>query len=193
MRRNLSLVILSMAFCQMATAQEVCSRLKDCLALKAQVESRIRNLNNTTLDYFLTASDGKILRHTDQPAAATACAREAVRLPKARELAVRAVKYGAAIVEVNEYNNGRIPVGYNKSDFKLVATHEADESVDTFYYSNAKYRKPVGDLGYYWAWASSAHIRNDYAAMYFKGDDGTLDVRKRDSMDGSVAVRCAPK
>ncbi len=195
-RQFLSLLVTIMAVSQVATANEICSTLQDCLKLKTEVEKKIRELQigDSVLGDFLRDKNGKIITNVTQKQASDACERQGMRLPTAREVALEGVKIGgAALLEVSDYEAGKIPLGYAKSDFYKVTTKEEDKSTDQFYYSYEDYVRPTRDLGNHWVWSSSLHSNYSYEAFYFSGFSGDVYYSNRFNSNDGGAVRCAPR
>ncbi len=83
------------------------------------------------------------------------CIDQGKRLPTARELAIEAVKHGAEMLEVSEFeqyvsNHYGVVVG-----FDLIDVVNPDGKKDQFYYREDNYKRPAGDQGNYWIWSLS--------------------------------------
>lgn len=187
---NLKIKILGLAILLGASqtmAAEVCQTLAQCQALKAKVDARIKELQASmpsVLGDFLSDSSGKVQTRIKQSEASDACERLGSRLPTARELAKHVVQSqrgmgpggvdGVAMLDVADYNAGKIPAGFAKNDFYLVTAKEADEKEDKFYYSRRNYKRPAGDEGDLWIWSSSLNPYFSAFAWDFSGYDGNL-------------------
>lgn len=129
----------------------------------------------------------------NQQQAAEACAKVGGRLPSMTELIHDFAKRntGIVIISFQDFILGKLPSGFEKSDFSLIAESFADGTLSTFYYSKKNYHLPEGELGRYWMRSSSFHPDGIGAGM-FSGHFGVAGFNARDEAKLFVATRCVP-
>lgn len=115
---------------------------------------------------FIRNADGTIMTSIKSVEAVDRCLKMGSRLPTIRELVKDAEKYGGKLIEVKEYNAGKFPKGYVRSDFEIFKSENTEGKKDIFYYSSIKYKKPLGDLGKYRIYAWSSDPQNDLQTVF---------------------------
>lgn len=144
-----------------------------------------------TIEDFARDGSGHIKNHLTANNAANECAKKGMRLPTALEQALEAEKYGGKILEVQKYEAGKIPPGFDKDRFHLIYSYNPDEKWDIFYYSSEHYKRPDGDLGNYWTWSLSLGRYGDGGhKVDFSGRYGVFAEDNVDYGSDYTSARC---
>ncbi len=124
-------------------------------------------------------TDGSI-RYMNQSDAINYCTSQGQHLPSAREFAQLAQSLGAAGISETAKD------GY----YQDVSAKNADGKADSFYFSNAGYKRPAEDSGDngFWSSSVSSHIYSDYAYVFWSYSAYIGDWNR---FSDHYAVRCA--
>lgn len=109
------------------------------------------------------------------------CAKQGTHLPSARELAQLSMSFGARGI-----------VSSCGSDVRCgrVRTEHSRYSPENFFFSDAGYQRPAGDLGNYWFWSSSVDTYAYGFGWVMYGSSGSIVIAYNNT-DHKNAVRCA--
>lgn len=124
-------------------------------------------------------ADGSV-KLIPQDEAAKYCLEQGGRLPSAREFAHLVMSFGA---------RGIVEDCGSDSNCYQVRARMLDGSLDQFYFSNAGYQQPTGDLWSYWFWSSSIRQYVDNEVYVLSLNSGNLLYAKR-GLFLNGAVRC---
>jgi hypothetical protein len=149
---------------------------------------------------------GDILRHTSgnvrhmkQYDAERTCRELGTRLPTARELAVYSQSLGARKIRETTHpdvattdSTVRAEIAQMDRDgyYPIYVANPSGQRAVDFYFNDSGYRRPAGDLGYYWFWSSSVHPDFSNNAYLLSGFGGGFQYYNRSDYDGVAEVRC---
>ncbi len=148
--------------------------------------------SNVTISDFVRNEDMSVKAHLNWQDASNECLLRGSRLPTAREFAKEAEKYGGKILKIDDYKADKIPSGFEKTDFYQISSTENNKT-DAFYYSYKTYRKPSGDLAYFWTWTSSIPTDKSDKVRFYDGESGSIFSTTKSLHTKESAVRCVLK
>lgn len=141
-------------------------------------------------DGFILNANGLPLKYElNQYEASEQCKQVGLRLPTARELIKEQLDNGAILVEVADFNQGKLSQGVSASKLYLVSAINSDGSRDQFYTNyNDNYQVSSSPVKYLWTWSSSTFAENSDRAFGFDGRAGFLGGGAR--TNGKYSARC---